>query len=273
MVYLREHHQLSIQQACLLVHLARSMYYYRSVDRSDHELITVLEQLALDHPRYGFRKMFFTLRNQGHKWNHKKVYRVYCLLGLNLKRKAKRRLPTRIKEPLEVPDAPHQVWSIDFMSHSLYDGRRFRVLNIIDDFNREALWMEIDTSIGSLSVVEIIGLVVRETGKPLQIRVDNGPEFISSTFTHYCNKNNIEIKYIQPGKPTQNAFIERFNGSFRREVLSAYIFYNLRQVQKITEIWRANYNNTRPHEALGNKAPVEYLKSKFSTFQQNRLKV
>jgi len=167
--YLREDHQLSIQQACLLMHLARSMYYYQRVERSDHELITALEQLALDHPRYGFRKMFFTLRNQGHRWNHKKVYRVYCLLGLNLKRKAKRRLPARIKEPLEVPDGPNQVWSIDFMSHSLYDGRRFRVLNIIDDFNREALWMEADTSIGSQSVVELIGLVVREMGKPLQM--------------------------------------------------------------------------------------------------------
>lgn len=259
MDYLCQKHQISIQQACLLVHLARSMYYYEPVLRSDHELITALQELAMHYPRYGFRKMFYTLRNQGFKWNHKKVYRVYCFLGLNLKRKAKRRLPARIKEPLTVPNAPNQVWSIDFMSHSLYCGRRFRILNIIDDHNREALWMEIDTSIGSQSLVEILGLLIRETDKPLQIRVDNGPEFISSVFTSYCNQHHIEIKYIQPGKPTQNAFIERFNGSFRREILNAYIFYDLEQVRKITEIWRMNYNNIRPHEALGNQSPRKYM--------------
>lgn len=235
------------------------MYYYEPVCKSDDELITALQQLAMDHPRYGFRKMFFTLRNQGYDWNHKKVYRVYCSLGLNLKRRAKRRLPARIKEPLTVPSSANQVWSIDFMSHSLYCGRRFRALNIIDDYNREALWIEIDTSIGSQSLVEILSLVIRETGKPLQIRTDNGPEFISSVFTNYCNKHDIEIKYIQPGKPTQNAFIERFNGSFRREILNAYIFYNLSQVRKITEIWRMNYNDIRPHESLGNQSPKKYI--------------
>ena len=148
------------------------------------------------------------------------------------------------------------------MSHSLYCGRRFRVLNIIDDYNREALWMEVDTSIGSYAVVEIISLLIREKGKPLQIRVDNGPEFISSTFTHYCNKHNIEIKYTQPGKPTQNAFVERFNGSYRREILNAYIFYSLEQVRKITEIWRMGYNTVRPHESLSNLPPVQYASKK-----------
>jgi len=235
------------------------MYYYNRVDKSDQEVIDVLQKLAEDHPRYGFRKMYYTLRYQGYGWNHKKVRRVYCALGLNIKRKAKRRLPSRVKEPLEVPQSANEVWSIDFMSDSLYSGRRFRVLNIIDDYNREALWMEIDTSIGSQSLVEVMSLLIRESGKPLQVRVDNGPEFISSNFTHYCNKHNIEIKYIQPGKPTQNAFVERFNGSYRRDVLNAYIFYDLEQVRTVTEMWRVNYNNVRPHESLGNIPPKKYL--------------
>jgi len=257
--YLCSTHAISIQQACSLVLLARSMYYYNRIGKSDNELIVALQKLAEEHPRYGFRKMFYTLRYQGYEWNHKKVRRVYCALGLNLKRKAKRRLPARIKEPLEVPQEANQVWSIDFMSHSLYNGRRFRVLNIIDDYNREALWMEIDTSIGSHALVEVITLLIREVGKPLQIRVDNGPEFISSAFTNYCNQQNIEIKYIQPGKPTQNAFVERFNGSYRRDILNTYIFYHLDQVRKITEMWRMNYNNIRPHESLGNIPPKKYV--------------
>ena len=218
----------------------------------------VLRSMAEKHPTYGFRKMFHLLRNQGYDWNHKKVHRVYCALGLNLKRKVKRRLPARVKHPLEVPEKPNQVWSMDFMSHSLYNGRRFRVFNLIDDFNREALWIETDTSIGSKYVTDILDLVIREKGKPLQVRVDNGPEFISSTFINYCNKLNIEIRYIQPGKPMQNAFIERFNGSYRRDVLDAYIFYTLKEVKQITSIWMMEYNTIRPHESLGDIAPEKF---------------
>ena len=234
------------------------MYYYQRKERYDLKLMDVLRSMAEKHPTYGFRKMFHLLRNQGYDWNHKKVHRVYCALGLNLKRKVKRRLPARVKHPLEVPEKPNQVWSMDFMSHSLYNGRRFRVFNLIDDFNREALWIETDTSIGSKYVIDILDLVIREKGKPLQVRVDNGPEFISSTFINYCNKLNIEIRYIQPGKPMQNAFIERFNGSYRRDVLDAYIFYTLKEVKQITSIWMMEYNTIRPHESLGDIAPEKF---------------
>lgn len=242
------------------------MYYYDRKEKHDRVLIKVLRGLSEKYPTYGFRKMFHLLRNQGYNWNHKKVYRVYCALGLNLKRKAKRRLPARVKEPLEVPSEANQVWSMDFMSHSLYNGRRFRVFNLIDDFNREALWIEVDTSIGSRYVTDILDLVIRERGKPLQIRVDNGPEFISSTFSNYCNKLSIEIKYIQPGKPMQNAYIERFNGSFRRDVLNAYIFYTLQEVKQITELWMMEYNTIRPHESLGNIPPQKFRE--MNTFEK-----
>jgi len=238
------------------------MYYYIPKEKDDTELIGLLQKLAEDHPSYGFRKMFYTIRNKGYHFNHKKVYRVYTQLGLNLKRKAKKRLPSRIKEPLIVPETINQVWSMDFMSHSLYAGRRFRVLNVIDDYNREAVWMDIDFSMGASYVIELLSYMIESRGKPLQIRVDNGPEFISSVFTNYCNKHQIEIKYIQPGKPTQNAFIERFNGSFRREVLNTYIFYTIKQVKKMTDMWMIKYNHDRPHESLGNVSPIEYLNKK-----------
>ena len=234
------------------------MYYYQYKSKDDSLLIDLLRELSENHPSYGFRKMFYSLRNQGYSFNHKKVYRVYTQLGLNLKRKAKKRLPARVKEPLEVPKKINQVWSMDFMSHSLYCGRKIRVFNVIDDYNREAVWMDVNTSMGSAYIVDLLDFMIDVRGKPLQIRVDNGPEFISSNFTNYCNKRQIEIKYIQPGKPTQNAFIERFNGSFRREVLSAYIFYTIKQVRKMTDMWMIKYNHHRPHESLGNIPPVVY---------------
>lgn len=236
------------------------MYYYERKVKNDTFLIELLRSLSEKHPNYGFRKMFYIIRNQGYLFNHKKVHRVYTELGLNIKRKAKRRLPARIKHPLEVPEGINQVWSMDFMSHSLYSGRRFRVLNVIDDYNREAIWMDVKMSMGASYVVDVLEFMVVSRGKPLQIRVDNGPEFISNTFVSFCNKHHIEIKYIQPGKPTQNAFIERFNGTFRREVLNAYIFYSMKEIEDKTDEWMVEYNNERPHESLRNIPPVQYRK-------------
>jgi putative transposase len=144
---------------------------------------------------------------------------------LNIRRKIKRRLPQRVKQPLIVPEAINQGWSMDFMSDSLVDGRRFRILNIIDDYNRESLWIEIDTSLPALRVIRVLEMLVEMRGRPMRIRTDNGPDFLSDRLQLWCEQNNIKLQFIQPGKPVQNAFIERNNGSLRRELLDASLLH------------------------------------------------
>lgn len=189
-------------------------------------------------------------------------------MKLNMQRKKKRKLPDRIKVFLSQPVLFNESWSMDFMSDCLQDGVRFRTLNVIDDFNREALTIEIDTSIASGRVIRCLERLIEHAGKPKQIRVDNGPEFTSFIFQAWCKFQGIHIQYIQPGKPTQNAFIERFNGSYRREILNAYFFNSIDEVRKITEMWLWHYNASRPHEALNNQTPLEYSQhyEKLNTF-------
>lgn len=179
-------------------------------------------------------------------------------MRLNIRRKAKRRLPERVKQPLSIPDAPNQMWSIDFMSDSLADGRKFRLLNIIDDFNRESLAIEADTSLPTLRVIRTLNRLVEKRGKPANIRTDNGPEFISNQLQQWCTDNQITLQYIQPGRPMQNAYIERKNGSLRRELLNAYLFNSLAEVRAMVEDWRLDYNTERPHKSLGYKSPLVY---------------
>lgn len=243
--------------------LSRSQYYYQST-RDDGDIISALRQLAVQHPAYGFRKLFAYLRRDGHTWNHKRVYRVYKLLHLNKRRKGKRRVPARVKQPLTQQAALNESWSMDFMSDSLTSGRKFRTLNIIDDCNREALAIEIDVSLSSKRVIRTLERVMEERGKPKTIRVDNGPEFTSTDFGTWCKERQISIQFIQPGKPMQNGFIERFNGSYRKEILNAYLFFDLYEVRQLTEKWIDEYNNRRPHEALGNATPAEWPKERRS---------
>jgi len=207
---------------------------------------------------YGFKKMYHLLRKKGYPWNHKKVYRVYKLLKMNIIKKKKKRLPTRVKTPLTQPSAPNEIWSMDFMSDSLQSGRRIRTLNIIDDYNREALVVEVANSIPSYAVVEQLKNLIRDRAKPLQIRVDNGPEFTSNTFINFCLQHKIEIKYTQPGKPMQNGFIERFNRSYRTEILDAYLFKSIDEIESITQEWIIHYNQIRPHDSLKGLTPHEY---------------
>lgn len=181
------------------------VFYYHPKRKEDSELVNCLNELTEKHPSYGFKKMFHSLRNEGFGWNHKKVYRVYKKLGLNLIRKRRRRLASRERQNLEVPEKYNEVWSMDFMSDALFNSRRFRTLNVIDDYNREAIWIEIGLSIGAKHMTDLLDWIVKERGKPKAIRTDNGPEFTSSIFTNWCHKHRIEIRYIQPGKPVQNA--------------------------------------------------------------------
>lgn len=270
---------MNIRQACKSLNLERSSYYYHPKTKDDTDIIDCLNQLSEKHPSYGFKKMFHSLRNEGFGWNHKKVYRVYKKLGLNILRKRRRRIASRERQNLEVPEKYNEVWSMDFMIDSLFNSRRFRMLNIIDDYNRESIWIEAGLSIGAMHMTDLLEWIVKERGKPKAIRTDNGPEFTSSVFTNWCHKHRIEIWYIQPGKPVQNAFIERFNRSYRTEVLDARIFNNLIEVREITSDWMEHYNYNRPHESLGNLSPIQNLFKKenspdanpnteFSPFQQ-----
>jgi putative transposase len=242
-----------------MTRLPKSQYYYQS-KKDDKEVIAALQQLAERHPSYGFRKLFAYIRRSGSPWNHKRVYRVYRLLKLNKKRRGKRRLPTRVKQPLQQQVAINQSWSMDFMSDSLVNGRKFRTLNVIDDCNREALAIEVDTSLSAKRVIRTLEQVITWRGKPQIIRVDNGPEYTSKDFELWAKDNNIAIQFIQPGKPMQNGFIERFNGSYRKEILDAYVFFELHEVRKLTEEWIEEYNTNRPHEALKNLTPIEWKK-------------
>lgn len=249
---------MSVRQACRIVALPRSVFSYPVKIKDDDALIAALQQLVDQHPGIGFWKCYYRLRRKGFTCNHKRLYRVYTMLKLNIRRRRKRRLPHRIKHPLSVPATINQVWSMDFLSDSLVDGRRYRLLNIIDDYNRESLAVEVDTSLPTLRVIRVLQRLIEMRSRPQTIRVDNGPEFISDKLEQWCNDRDIDLQFIQPGKPSQNGFVERNNGSLRKEVLDAYLFYTLREVRERTEIWREDYNCSRPHDSLGNVPPIEY---------------
>jgi putative transposase len=248
----------SLGRACRLINLSRSVYYYKS-NRDDHPVIDKLQGLAEKRPTEGFWKMYYRIRKEGLQWNHKRIHRVYKLLKLNMKRKGKRRLPARILHPLEAVNRINASWSMDFMSDALLSGRKFRVLNLLDDFNREALAIEVDTSLRAERVIRVLEQIVKWRGKPQRIRVDNGPEFVSSKLGLWCEEHHINLQFIQPGKPSQNAYIERFNGSFRRDVLDAYLFETLSQVRILAEEWMEDYNYDRPHDALNGRSPADML--------------
>jgi putative transposase len=238
--------------------ISRTTCQYKAKPKDDSELQSVLTTLTTKHATIGFWQCCYRLWNKGHWWNHKRIYRVYTTMHLNIRRRSKRRIPERVKQPLVIAAAPNQTWSIDFMSDSLVDGRKFRLLNVIDDFNRESLAIEVDTSLPSLRVIRVLSKLIAERGCPVNIRCDNGPEFISHKLEEWCNSRKINLQFIQPGRPMQNAYIERKNGSMRRELLNAYLFYSLEEVRVMCAEWRDDYNTERPHKSLGYLSPIKY---------------
>jgi len=253
---------LSIVRACVIAGLSRRAWYRKGGEEKrankDALVIEALNEIVGEHGRWGFWLCFHRLRLLGHRWNHKRVWRVYKAMKLNQKRRTKKRLPERSPASLDVPAQVNNSWSFDFMSDTLYSGTRFRVLNIIDEGVREALDIVVDTSITAGRVVRVLELLKSQRGVPRSIRVDNGPEMTAQAFADWCRENEVRIDYIQPGKPNQNAYIERFNRTYRTEVLDPHIFSTLSQVRDISWAWLLSYNEERPHSSLGNIPPAEF---------------
>jgi putative transposase len=266
-----ERHGLAVSRACIALGISRTFWYQRPRRRDDQdvELIEALNRTVEKHPRWGFWKCYDYLRLNGHSWNHKRVWRVYRQLKLNLPRRVKRRIQ-RERVPLEIVAEVNASWSLDFMYDSLYSGKRFRTLNVIDEGVRECLAIEVDTSLRAERVVKVLERLKGWRGTPRVIRLDNGPELTSVQLQAWCESNSVELRFIQPGRPNQNAFIERFNRTFRSEVLNAYLFESLEQVREVAWWWMVAYNEERPHDALKGLPPSLFrkrLEAETSTFE------
>ena len=250
-------HQISVRFACSVYGVSESCYRYQARLSSENTLIADwLLRLTTTHRRWGFGLCFLYLRNvKGFCWNHKRVYRIYRELELNLRIKPKRRIKRDKPDALSVPMAANEVWSMDFMSDSLSDGRGLRTFNLIDDYNRECLAIDVDLSMPALRVIRSLEQVIEWRGKPAALRCDNGPEYISGTLVNWANQHQITLLYIQPGKPTQNAYIERFNRTARHEWLDMHHFDSVEQAQQLATEWQWQYNNERPNTAIGGIPP------------------
>ena len=262
---LKQKYQFSERRACRLVGLSRSVHRYLARPRDDAPLRRRMHELALKYPRYGHPLLHDLLRAEGLVVNHKRSYRIYREERLSLKR----RRPGKIRRQrlnLPLPQAAGQRWSMDFVSDQLADGRRFRVLNVLDDFTRECVLQVVDTGITGVRVARELsqsGLAL-----PAEIVCDNGPEFTSKVMFHWAQEHGVRLCFIEPGKPTQNAFVESFNGKFRENCLDQHWFRDLAEARREIESWREHYNTVRPHSSLGGLPPSSFAKQAASYVQQ-----
>ena len=214
--------------------------------------------LAAERRRFGYRRLWVLLRREGFEVNHKRVYRLYREEGLAVRRRKRKRIASVVRVPRQAPERPNQRWSMDFVSDALANGRRIRVLTVIDDFTRESLATEVDTSLPGMRVPRVLDRLADERGLLEVITVDNGPEFAGKTLDAWAYAHGVRLHFIDPGKPVQNAFIESFNGRLRDECLNEHWFMSLPAARTIIEAWRDDYNTVRPHSALGNQTPAEF---------------
>lgn len=252
---------LSVRLACRAFSISETCYRYQAKSSSDNALIADwLLRLTATNRTWGFGLCFLYLRNvKGYPYNHKRVYRIYRELELNLRIKPKRRLKRDVPDPLAVPRQINTMWSMDFMHDSLADGRSFRTFNVIDDYNREGLGIEVDFSLPSARVARALDQIIEWRGKPMAIRCDNGPEYISGQLIEWAQKRQIALHYIQPGKPQQNAYVERFNRTVRHEWLDQHLFESVEHAQQTATQWLWRYNTERPNMALGGITPYQKL--------------
>lgn len=250
-----------IRMACTLFSISETCYRYQAKLSNENALIAEwLLRLTQANRNWGFGLCFLYLRNvKRFSWNHKRVYRIYRELELNLRIKPKKRLVRERPETLNVPNNINECWSMDFMHDQLEDGRSFRLFNVLDDFNREGLGMEIDFSLPSERVVRALNQIIEWRGKPKCLRCDNGPEYISHVLAKWADQNGIKLMFIQPGNPQQNAYVERYNRTVRYDWLNQYIFSSISEVQEHATKWLWSYNNERPNTAIGGIPPRKKL--------------
>jgi putative transposase len=241
-----------------MVQLWPSSYRYRSTKPSDETLKKRIRELAQTHRRIGCPQIHTRLRREGWTVNHKKTERIYREEKLSLRLRWKRKRPAIARVALPVPQQANQVWSMDFVHDRIWQGRRFRVLMIVDDFTRECLATEVDTSLGGERVRQVLERLKIERGRPAVIRTDNGPEFTGATLDQWAHENRVQLHFIEPGKPYQNAFVESLNSTFRRECLNDNWFTSLPEARELISSWRMAYNGDRPHSSLGNLTPFEF---------------
>lgn len=255
-----EQHSVSIRLACVAFNISECCYRYEAKLSDENAVIANwLIRLTHNYKDWGFGLCFDYLRHiKGYDWNHKRVYRIYRELQLNLRIKPKHRITREKPEPLRVPTVPNEAWSMDFMHDQLQDGRAFRLFNVIDDFAREALGIEVDFSLPAIRVIRALNQIVEWRGKPKCIRCDNGPEFIGHALMTWAKQHAITLEYIQPGKPQQNAFAESFIGRLRDECLNETLFSSLDEARVVLAAWRQDYNRVRPHSSLANRTPEEF---------------
>jgi putative transposase len=260
--------QVSIRQACATFGISESCYRYQPLLGSENEEIADwLLRLTTAQKRWGFGLCFLYFRNtKGFSWNHKRVYRVYRELELNLRIKPHKRIKRDKPEPLAVPTVPNDTWSMDFMADNLSNGKAFRTFNVLDDFNREGLNIEVDVALPSERVTRVLEQIIEWRGKPRMIRCDNGPEYISHKLQRWAQERGIQLGYIQPGKPQQNAYIERYNRTVRHEWLEMNEFKTIEEAQLTATKWLWTYNNERPNMGIGGITPIMKLnQTKLST--------
>jgi putative transposase len=239
--------------------MSTSVYRYAPKPKDDVEVIAHMMRVAEVDPRWGFSLIRNHMRNEGCKANKKRLHRIYKEAKLPHRKRIKRRIPARVKDPIVLPIGPNITWSMDFMSDALATGRKYRTFNVMDDFNREALCIAVDTSLPAPRVIRELEQLIEWRGKPERLRMDNGPEFIAQAMKDWAAAHSIAFTYIQPGKPMQNGLIERFNKTYRNEVLDAWIFETLQQVRDITQGWMWRYNHVRPHGSLLRLSPRAFL--------------
>ena len=254
-----ESHLLSERRACVIVGLCRSSCRYQAKPKNDEAIRSRLRELAEQRRKFGAPRLHTLLRREGYLINHKRTERLYREEGLSLRLKKRRKRISHLRVVMDKPERINQHWSMDFVSDSLYNGRRFRVLTVVDDFSRECPVLEADHSLTGQRVTRVLERMALTRGLPEVITVDNGPEFISKALDLWAFENNVRLRFIQPGKPVQNAYIESFNGKFRDECLNDNVFVSLNRARQIIENWRLDYNSERPHKSLNKMTPEEFV--------------
>jgi len=251
---------LSERKACGVAQMERGTYRYAPRARPDGALRERLRELARQHRRFGYRRLTVLLSREGRRCNAKRVYRLYREEKLQVRRRGRKRLARWRGEPRPMLSGPGQCWAMDFVSDALSDGRKLRMLTVVDAWTRQCLGIEVDTSLGGLRVSRVLTRLLAQHGRPRMVQSDNGPEFTSKVLDGWAFEQKIEQRFIEPGKPMQNGHIESFNGRLRDECLNEHWFRNLHEARRTIEQWRAYYNAERPHSALDYQTPDEFAR-------------